>query len=172
MRLRWEIDGGAWVWRRHLFAWEEESVRECSILLHNNVLQDNVHDTWRWQLDLVHGYSVRESYRYITSSGDMVDRNLVDEFGTSIFLQMCLCWCGAFFVIEFLPKTTWRIVVFCLQLTRLVWLVVVYLKPLNTFSFNAIFRMSYGLRCESCWNKIRLTNITLRVGEIVRTKNV
>jgi len=23
-----------------------------------------------------------------------------------------------------------------------------------------------------CWNKIRLTNITLKVGEIVRTKNV
>ena len=25
---------------------------------------------------------------------------------------------------------------------------------------------------EGCWNKIRLTNITLRVGEIVGTKNV
>jgi len=25
---------------------------------------------------------------------------------------------------------------------------------------------------NGCWNKIRLTNITLRVGEIVKTKNV
>jgi len=54
-------------------------VRECSILLHNIVLQDNVHDTWRWLLDPIHGYSVRESYWYITNSGDMVDRNLVDD---------------------------------------------------------------------------------------------
>jgi len=67
------------LWRRRLFAWEEESVRECSILLHNIVLQDNVHDTWRWLLDPIHGYSVRESYWYITNSGDMVDRNLVDD---------------------------------------------------------------------------------------------
>ncbi|XP_024634720.1 uncharacterized protein [Medicago truncatula] len=51
-RLRWEIDGEAW---------------------------DNVHDTWRWHLDPVHGYSVRESFRFITSSGDMVDKTLVDD---------------------------------------------------------------------------------------------
>jgi len=30
----WGIDGGAWEWRRRLFAWEEESVRECALLLH------------------------------------------------------------------------------------------------------------------------------------------
>jgi len=34
----WGIDRGAWVWRRRLFAWEEESVRECCLLLHNIVL--------------------------------------------------------------------------------------------------------------------------------------
>lgn len=32
------------VWRRRLFAWEEESVREWYALLHNTVLQENVHD--------------------------------------------------------------------------------------------------------------------------------
>jgi hypothetical protein len=31
--LGWEDGGGAWVWRRRLLAWEEESVRECSALL-------------------------------------------------------------------------------------------------------------------------------------------
>jgi hypothetical protein len=30
--LGWMEGGGAWVWRRRLLAWEEESVRECSIL--------------------------------------------------------------------------------------------------------------------------------------------
>ena len=78
-RRGWEVDGGAWVWRRRLFEWEEESVRECSFLLHNIVLQDDVHDIWRWQLDPVHGYSVRESYRYITNNGDMIDRTMVDD---------------------------------------------------------------------------------------------
>lgn len=41
-------DGG-WdrVWQRRLFAWEEESVREWPGLLHNIVLQENIHDAWR-----------------------------------------------------------------------------------------------------------------------------
>jgi len=37
-RLSWGGDGRAWVWRRHLFAWKEESVRECVVLLSNIVL--------------------------------------------------------------------------------------------------------------------------------------
>jgi hypothetical protein len=74
----WGIDGGAWVWRHRLFAWEEESVREYSLLLHNIVLQDSVHDTWRWLSDPIHGYTVRGAYSSITSSDDMVDRSLVD----------------------------------------------------------------------------------------------
>ena len=65
--------------RRRLLAWEEESVRECSVLLHNIVLQENDHDVWRWTLDPVHGYSVREAYRFITSSGDLVNMNFVDD---------------------------------------------------------------------------------------------
>jgi len=75
----WGIDGEAWVWRRRLFAWEEEYVRECSLLLHNIVLQDSVHDTWRWALDPIPGYTVRGAYRFITTTGDMVDRSLVDD---------------------------------------------------------------------------------------------
>jgi hypothetical protein len=75
----WGIQGGAWVWRRSLFAWEEDSVRECSVLLHNFVLQDFVLDTWRWALDPTHGYTVRGAYRLITTTGEMVDMSLVDE---------------------------------------------------------------------------------------------
>lgn len=43
-QLGWAIDGRAWEWRHRLFAWEDECVRECSVLLHNIVLQDTVSD--------------------------------------------------------------------------------------------------------------------------------
>jgi len=66
-------------WRRHLLAWEEDCVRECSLLLHNTVLQANVTDKWRWLLDPIHGYSVRDAYGYITNSGDQRDSNHVDD---------------------------------------------------------------------------------------------
>jgi len=62
-----------------LFAWEEGSLRECSLLLHNVVLQDSITDKWRWLLDPIHGYSVREAYRFITNVGEQVDRSLVDD---------------------------------------------------------------------------------------------
>jgi len=76
-REGWEEGGRAWAWRRRLLAWEEESVRECSLLLLNVVLQVNVSDTWRWNLDIAHGYSVKEAYRYITSHEDHMDRSSV-----------------------------------------------------------------------------------------------
>jgi len=78
-RLGWEVGGGGWEWRRQLLAWGEESVRECFEELHNIVLQVDVTDKWRWLLDHVHGYSVRESYRFITNSGAQVDRSLVND---------------------------------------------------------------------------------------------
>lgn len=43
------------------------------------MLQDGVQDSWRWLLDPVHGYTVRESYRFITNNGIMLDRTLVDD---------------------------------------------------------------------------------------------
>jgi len=78
-RLGWMEGDRAWVWRRRLLAWEEDSVRECISLLHNIVLKENVNGTWRWLLDASNGYSVRESYRCITHSGEIVDRSLVDD---------------------------------------------------------------------------------------------
>ena len=75
----WGVDGGAWEWRRGLFAWEEECVRECSLLLHNIILQDTGSDKWRWLLDPIHGYTVKEAYSFLTITGDMVDRSNVDD---------------------------------------------------------------------------------------------
>ena len=73
------VGGGGRVWRRHLFSWEEESVRECSILLSNTVLQNNVHDVWRWLLDPIHGYSVRGAYHFLTTIAASSDITMVDD---------------------------------------------------------------------------------------------
>jgi len=78
-RLGWEEEGLAWVWRRCLLAWEEESLRECSALVNNIVLQVNIHDAWKWLLDPSRAYSVRESYWYLTLSGITLDRECVDD---------------------------------------------------------------------------------------------
>jgi len=48
--LGWEEGENAWGWRRRLLAWEEESVRECSTLLNNIILQDHIQDKWKWLL--------------------------------------------------------------------------------------------------------------------------
>jgi len=63
----WGVGGGAWVWKRRLFAWEEECVRECYALLHDIVLQDHTIDRWRWLLNPVLGYTVKRAYHFLTS---------------------------------------------------------------------------------------------------------
>jgi hypothetical protein len=67
------------VWRRRRFAWEEEEVRECSVLLHNVVLQTHVHDRWKWLLDPIEGYSVRGAYQFLTFADAPLDRELIDN---------------------------------------------------------------------------------------------
>jgi len=59
-RLGWEEGGNAWGWRRRLLAWEDDSVRECSVLLNNVILQENFQDHRRSLLDPIHGYSARD----------------------------------------------------------------------------------------------------------------
>jgi len=76
-RMVGTVDGRERLWRRQLLAWEEESVRECSVLLLNIVLQDIVEDTRRWLLDPIHGYLVRGAYRFLTTSGELADRSSV-----------------------------------------------------------------------------------------------
>ena len=52
-------------------------MRECSDLLHNIVLQDDVNDTWRWLLDTSSGYTVKGAYTFITTTGEPLNRSLV-----------------------------------------------------------------------------------------------
>lgn len=73
-RRGWADGGGAWVWRRRLLAWEEETVTECATLLSDIVLQDTILDRWRWGLDPTIGYSVKGTYQYLTSSDSTVEQ--------------------------------------------------------------------------------------------------
>jgi len=75
--LGWEEGGRVWVWWRRLLAWEEESVRECTALLNNIVLQDHIHDRWKWLLDPIQGYSVCGIYQFLTFADEPVDRGRV-----------------------------------------------------------------------------------------------
>jgi hypothetical protein len=68
--LGWGGGGEAWLWRRQLWAWEEEMVEECRALLVDVVLQDNATDYWVWRPDPSGGYSVRGAYDLLTSRGD------------------------------------------------------------------------------------------------------
>ncbi|GAU43501.1 hypothetical protein TSUD_92120 [Trifolium subterraneum] len=68
--LGWGGGGEAWLWRRQLWAWEEEMVEECRALLADVVLQDNATDYWVWRPDPSGGYSVRGAYDLLTSRGD------------------------------------------------------------------------------------------------------
>jgi hypothetical protein len=74
------------VWRRRLFAWEEECVRECSVLLHDIVLQDHLSDRWRWLLDPVNGYSVKGTYNFLTTGDESIARGLFNDVWRLQFL--------------------------------------------------------------------------------------
>ncbi|CAJ2651635.1 unnamed protein product [Trifolium pratense] len=65
----WEAGGEAWVWRRRLWAWEEEMLGECQSLLLTVSLQDHILDRWQWQwqLDLDDVYTVRGAYQLLTT---------------------------------------------------------------------------------------------------------
>jgi hypothetical protein len=67
------------VWRRCLLAWVEESVTECSVLLHDIVLQDHLLDRWRWLLDPFTGYTVKGTYHFLTTVDAPPDRGMFDD---------------------------------------------------------------------------------------------
>ena len=46
------------------------------------------------------------------------------------------------------------------------------LKALNAYSLERVEKGQLYEVYNHCWNKIRLTDTTLRAGEIVRTNNV
>lgn len=95
------------MWRRLLLAWEEDSVRECTLLLLSIVLQEHIRDRWKWLLDPVQGYSdvgltisLRHLRTWWTGAAFL-------KCGIITFLQRYLFFfffCGVYFEIVFLPK--------------------------------------------------------------------
>jgi len=65
--LGWDEGGEAWKWRRRLWAWEEELLVECRLILLTVVLQVSGNDVWMWLRDPSVGYAVRGAYRILTS---------------------------------------------------------------------------------------------------------
>jgi hypothetical protein len=74
----WEGGGEAWVWRRQLWVWEEEMLRECQTLLLPFNVQDDTPDIWQWQPDPDTGYTVRGAYQLLTSQ-DPVPLGIADD---------------------------------------------------------------------------------------------
>lgn len=64
----WDVGEEAWQWRCHLLVWEEELVREYCIFLTNVQVQDDIADSWYWQLDKGIQYSIGDVYLFLTSS--------------------------------------------------------------------------------------------------------
>jgi hypothetical protein len=66
-RCGWEAGGESWSWRRRLWAWEEEMLEECRLLLANVSVQSNVYDRWQWDSDTHEGYTVKGAYKCLTT---------------------------------------------------------------------------------------------------------
>jgi hypothetical protein len=62
----WGLGGESWSWRRRLWAWEEEMLEECRLLLANVSVQSNVFDRWQWDPDTHEGYTVKGAYKCLT----------------------------------------------------------------------------------------------------------
>jgi hypothetical protein len=67
--LGWGSGGGAWCWRRRLFAWEEDMLGDLRSLLLMVNLQIDRFDRRVWRLDPSSVYTVRSAYNFITVNG-------------------------------------------------------------------------------------------------------
>lgn len=72
--LGWDEGGEAWKRRRRLWAWEEELLGECRLLLLTVVLQVSGNDLFMWLPDRGVGYTVRGAYCILTS-GTLINHN-------------------------------------------------------------------------------------------------
>jgi len=159
-RVLGEVEGRESLWRRRLFSWEEESVSECYVLLHNFVLQENVEDKWTWRLDPTHGYSVRGAYRFLTTAAHLGDRHqVVDIWHRFLLRRRCLC--GAFFTIDFQLRIIWFGGGSFLMKTRLVCLVVGVKRQQIIYFWDVTSSDYFGLRFGFGWVFLQSHRVTL-----------
>jgi hypothetical protein len=76
--LGWEDGGAAWQRRRRLWAWEEDLLGECRILLHDISLQHDSTDMWLWRIDPIDDYSVRGVYQMLTNQEPAISDATID----------------------------------------------------------------------------------------------
>nr|ABD28595.2 H+-transporting two-sector ATPase, alpha/beta subunit, central region, putative [Medicago truncatula] len=72
--LSTRLEGGAWRWRRKLFAWEEELVGELILQLQNVTLQVNKDDKWLWTLETSQKNSVCSVYNFLSAQPPIATR--------------------------------------------------------------------------------------------------
>ena len=63
-QLGWGENREAWKWRRRLFAWKKEKVRELCLLLRNVTLQVDKEDRWLWNFEKSSAYSLHSAYNF------------------------------------------------------------------------------------------------------------
>jgi hypothetical protein len=66
--LGWGDGGGAWNWRRTLFAWEEEMLEQLRLLLLTVTLQVGRVDKRVWRLETSSVYTVRSAYKFFNAN--------------------------------------------------------------------------------------------------------
>lgn len=77
--LGWGEGGEAWKWRSRLWAWEEEQLVECRLLLLSVVLQVNKNDVWSWVPDLVACYKVKRAYHSLLAHSRVMPSTSIQD---------------------------------------------------------------------------------------------
>ena len=111
----WGEGGGAWQWRRRLWVWEEELLKECRLLLLNVSLQPLSYDVWQWLPDPSGGYFVPSVYAMLTTQQVLQVSQDVDLIWHKQVPQRCLFLLGGCFVNAFLQNQIWHYVVLLMQ---------------------------------------------------------
>ncbi|GAU49707.1 hypothetical protein TSUD_135290 [Trifolium subterraneum] len=146
--LGWGGGGEAWLWRRQLWAWEEEMVEECMALLSDVVLQVNVTDYWVWWHDPSGGYSERGAYDLFTSRGGQAVVATTD-FIWHKQVPLRFPWrLGGYFVIGYQLKTIWSGVISSPKVLIFAWLAVGHRKLLNICTYPVLYSHHYGVSLE------------------------
>jgi len=78
-----------------LFAWEEQLIEECRVVLLDVSLQVNIPDEWMWRPNKGDGYTVREVYQMLTRQKDHnLDAILDSVWHKQVPLKISTCvWC-------------------------------------------------------------------------------
>jgi len=87
-----------------LLVWEENNVRECSVILVNIALQPKLSNRWLWQLHVSKNHNVSSAYNYLMSR-TRLHQLLTMQSETRRFLSKSVYLLGVLCVIDYLQHT-------------------------------------------------------------------